>query len=421
MMKEKSKKQRQKSKISKELIEKIEQELARGDIPKVLILGTAPFIKSSEGVISNYLGDKLLSYGVPTILVARYGIDTGGFFKFGNLTVLPIEKEEDPEGITSTMIYYLRFGLDVIISLIPFWKNGELFNFPTIVVANIEGEEYPTEYLENLKKFKYIVAPSMFAEKELRKYGIDSTYIPYGVDTKSFIKYSKIESKKLFNIGENEFCIGIVGSNKSKEPKKGWDSSFETIKLFFEEHPEVREKTRILIHTRRKDKDGLDLEELARQFGINDRIIWQDQFLITIGLPTGTLARMYSAMDVLLNLSRYETSNLAVLEASSCGVPSIVTNFGIMKERVNFGKIGYLVPVKELVPNENGIKVAVPNVEEASKILWEAYTNSREREKLGEKARSFVQNYSWDIIVGQKWIPYLQKVYREERKKTSEG
>lgn len=415
MKKGKLKKQVQKkTEISEELVKRAQEELAKEKIPKVLIHGVAPFIKNSKGVICNYLGEKFLNLGIPTVLAAYSGVEPGGFFRFGNLTVLPVEKNEnDPYGLFSTIQHFIKFRLDVIVTFTPFWKITELAQFPTIVVASIDALDYPQQYIEELKRFKYIVAPTMFAEKELKKYGIESVYIPLGVNTKSFMEYPKIENRKLFNIGENDFCIGIVASNKSKEPKKGWDSSFEAISIFFKEHPEVREKTKILIHSQRKNKEGLDLEELAKQFGIDDRIIWQDQHLILLGLPEGTLARLYSTIDVLLNLSRYEDTNLAVLEAAACGTPSIVTDFGVMKERVNFGKCGYLVPVKSYIPNEIGARVAIPDVEEAAKVLWRAYSETKEREHLGKKAKEFVQNYSWEIITVQKWLPYLKKIGEE--------
>jgi glycosyltransferase involved in cell wall biosynthesis len=283
----------------------------------------------------------------------------------------------------------------------------------TWVLARLDSTQYPQEAIDALKKYKVVIAPTKFAEKELNKYGIKNEYIPIGVNPKIFQPSPKIESRKYFMVPKDNFCIGIVGDNKDKEPSNGFDSMFEAIQIFFKMCPEAQEKTTILIHSNRKDKDGIDLEKLTKGFGIDKNCIYQDSHLMLLGVPEGAMSRMYSSMDVLLHLSRRSGSGMTILEGGACGVPAIVTNFAVQKERVNDGKCGWLIPVVHLVPNEDGTQSAIPDVEKAALALVEAYKDKSKRESFGKKAKEYSLKYSWEVILEQKWLPFLIKKSEE--------
>lgn len=399
--------------VPPEVMKKVEEEIKKeGRLPKILIYSHAPFVRSSEGVICNYLSTKLLDHGVTVLVAAHYGLELGGMLKFGQITVLPVDRREDEHGFLSTIIHYLKFNMDYILYLHDFWEITPLKQFNVIPMAKIDSIEYPENMIAPLKECRYVIAPTEFAKQELEKYGIKAEYCPIGVSISSYRQVNKEECKQLFGIKKEEFVIGIVASNREKE-KKGWDSNFETIKKFFEKKEEAREKTRILIHSEKNNPQGENLEAMSKAFGIDQRIIWQDQHLLTLGVPEGTMNRVYGAMDVLLNLSRREGTCLPVLEAGMVGTPSIVTNFGVMKERVNNGKCGWLVPVKEFVSSPYGAKVPVADTEKASDILVKIYEDRDKIKVYGKKAREYAMRYSWDTIIGQYWFPFMQKLGKE--------
>jgi glycosyltransferase involved in cell wall biosynthesis len=411
------------NKTPEELKKEINEYLATQKVLKIMIYGEAPFIKDSTGILSNYLVQGFLNMGIPALVVANYGIETGGYIRFGNATVLPVDRpDDDKKGFATTLQHFFKFKMDVVLYLDKDFQNGKAIatKVPTWLLARLDSIDYPEEDLEALKKYKEVIAPTQFAEKELKKYGIPCTYIPIGVNIRNFQQYPKLESRKYFAVPNNHFCIGIVADNKDKEPSNGWDSMFEAISIFFKMNPEAKKKTTILIHSNRKDKDGIDLEKLTKGFGIDDNCIVQDPHLMILGVPEGALSKMYSSMDVLLHLSRRCGSGITILEAEACGVPAIVTDFGAQTERVNNGKCGWLVPVVHYVPNEYDTKSAIPDVNKAAQALSEAYKDKKKRSEFSKKSKIFASTLSWEVILEQKWLPFLEKKGEEFFAKTKD-
>jgi glycosyltransferase involved in cell wall biosynthesis len=329
------------------------------------------------------------------------------------MNVLPVKRpDDDKKGFGTALQHFHKFKLDVFFYLDKDFTMGQAIatKIPnTWVLARLDSIDYPVEAIEALKKYSVVIAPTIFAEKELKKYGISNVYIPIGVNPRIFQQQPKIESRKFFSVPKDHFCIGIVAENKDREPSNGWDLMFEAIEKFFKICPEAKEKTTVLIHTNRKDPDGIDLEKLSKGFGIDSNCVVQDPHLMMLGVPEGAMTRMYSSMDVLLHLSRRCGSGMPIMEAGACGVPSIVSDYAAQNERVNDGKCGWLIPIVHLVPNEDKTKSAICDPLKAAEALAEAFKNKKKRDDLGKKAKAFALNYSWEVVLEQKWLPFLEK------------
>jgi glycosyltransferase involved in cell wall biosynthesis len=408
------------SEPSKRTPEQMQKEIAEfiahQKVLKIGIYSDSPHIKTTTGVLANYLGQGFVMMGIPAVIIASYGVEPGGYLRFGQINVLPTcRTDTDKKGFETAMLHFMKFKLDILFYLDKDFKAGESLakRIPTWVLARLDSVDYPQDQIEALKKYKEIIAPTLFAEKELKKYGLASTYLPIGINTKILQQYPKIESRTYFAVPKDHFCIGMLGENKDTEPSNGWDSMFESIQLFFKLCPEAKKKTTILIHSDRKDKDGIDLEQLTKGFGIDDNCVVQDPHMLILGVPEAAMARMYSSMDVLLHLSRRSGSGLSILEAGACGVPSIVTNFGAQTERVNNGKCGWLIPVVHLIPNADGSKSSIPDVQKAAEALEEAWKNKKKRTEFSNKAKAYALNYSWEVLLEQKWLPFIEKKSEE--------
>lgn len=380
---------------------------------KLLIYSHAPFIRSSQGILSNYLSMGFVYYGFPTIICAHYGIEPGGFLRFNQIPVMPVEKTiKYPLGEETTRIHFSKFNINALLYCHDFWKAEKLSEKIENIhaYARIDSINYTEETLNILKKFKGVISPTKFAEKELNQYGIKNTYIPLGFNIRNYFPQKKIESREYFKIPTKDFCIGIVGKNEDTEPRKGWDSDFESIRLFFKENPGAKKITKIFIHTDPFNKDGINLQDEAKKRGIKENIIWQDPHVVMLGIPEPIMAKMYSSIDVLLNLSHREGSNLTVLEAGACGVPSIVTDFSVMRERVNYGKCGWLVKPLDYRFTRIFAKTAIPDPSKGADALTEAYTDRQKLRKLGKKASEYAKQNSWQVILEKYWVPYLEKL-----------
>jgi glycosyltransferase involved in cell wall biosynthesis len=97
------------------------------------------------------------------------------------------------------------------------------------------------------------------------------------------------------------------------------------------------------------------------------------------------MAKIYSAMDVLLNPAMGEGFGITVLEAQACGTPAIVTEFSAMKEVC---AAGWHVKWDPYWTGQNSW-MATPDVDDIVSALEECYgLPDRQRQQLSEAAGS---------------------------------
>ena len=76
-----------------------------------------------------------------------------------------------------------------------------------------------------------------------------------------------------------------------------------------------------------------------------------------------TLRNYYSAADVLVLPSFYESFGLVALEAMSCGLPVVASRVGGIPSFVDIGENGYLIPWRCPEPYVEKIEVLLSNLD----------------------------------------------------------
>jgi len=100
-----------------------------------------------------------------------------------------------------------------------------------------------------------------------------------------------------------------------------------------------------------------------------------------------TLPYYYSAADVVVMPSHYESFGMVALEAMACGTPVIASQVGGLAYLVQDGVTGYHVP-----DGDDEILC-----EKLSALLGDPSL----RRSLGRNAAEYAQNYAWDKIATQ--------------------
>lgn len=125
----------------------------------------------------------------------------------------------------------------------------------------------------------------------------------------------------------------------------------------------------------------------------------------------------YSLPLVTHNCSGGEGFGMPLIEAQSCGIPVITTDYAAGPELVGAG-----LTVKYddyVVLNTPGTRYALASVDAMGEALTKIY--NADKWKLARKARLFAERYSWDKITEQYWRPFLESCELDLRPKLVNG
>ena len=184
-----------------------------------------------------------------------------------------------------------------------------------------------------------------------RLYGANGTpleVIPPGVDTALFQPMNTADARRELDLPDKRTIL-YVGRI---EPLKGLDILLKAVALLND-----TANTHLLIvgGSLEKDAELQRLNTLAVNLGISDIVTF-------IGsVQQEQLPAYYSASDVFVLPSWYESFGLVALEAMSCGTPVVVSRVGGLKTFVENGKTGYLVPWRCPEPFAQSLETLLEN------------------------------------------------------------
>jgi len=129
-------------------------------------------------------------------------------------------------------------------------------------------------------------------------------------------------------IGPDTFVIGVNAANNDAIRKAPAE-----MLLAFAKFAAAHDDVLLSLHTGVHCDGGQDLECLAENLGVTDKIRVVDQYRYSAGLiQPAELADWYGAIDVLLAATYGEGFGLPIVEAKACGTPAITTRCSSMEE-----------------------------------------------------------------------------------------
>jgi glycosyltransferase involved in cell wall biosynthesis len=117
------------------------------------------------------------------------------------------------------------------------------------------------------------------------------------------------------------------------------------------------------------------------------------------------MAKAYSAMDVLTNVSTGEGFGIPIVEAQACGTPVIVGGWTSMRELCFSGR---MVDRKDAAPwyTSLGAYQFLPRFEAIAEQYFEEYEHPSSK----EKAREGALPYDADLVTETYWKEALDKI-----------
>ena len=128
-------------------------------------------------------------------------------------------------------------------------------------------------------------------------------------------------------------------------------------------------------------------QEMARLRQMADDLNLGDAVEFVGRVPQERLAWYYSAADVCVVPSYYESFGMAALESMACGTPVVASRVGGLPTIIQHGRTGYLKSWRCPEAFANSLEMII--------------ANRSLRDSLGEAARRRAESLGWDAVAGQ--------------------
>jgi D-inositol-3-phosphate glycosyltransferase len=215
------------------------------------------------------------------------------------------------------------------------------------------------------------------------------TIIPPGVDLQMFHPHEPEDAKLRIGVKPCDHMILFVGRI---EPLKGIDTLLRAMGLLAHECPLwTRDLCLAIIGG---DPDTTENEEMERLKAIRAELGITDLVTFLGARDQDRLHHYYSAAEMVIMPSRYESFGMVALEAMACGTPVIASEVGGLAHLVRDGRTGLHVPDGDPV----ALAQAIARLAEDHEL----------RERMGRTAHLYAQQYSWECIADRMVALYAQ-------------
>jgi glycosyltransferase involved in cell wall biosynthesis len=276
-----------------------------------------------------------------------------------------------------------------------------------------------------LKKIDVPVAMSQFGQKQVKDYhNLEVAHIPHGVDYKAFYPLEEADRLKLrTKWGLNDkFVIGVVARN---QPRKNLDRTIKTMKLVAEKIPNAI----IFLHLDPKDpaQPMFQIHELVKKHNLENRVIYSGMSAHS-GFPQSEMNNVYNLMDCFFLSTSGEGFGIPIIEAMSCQVPVLATDYTTTQELIKDNKAGLGIKLSGVEQLDlfkfdqkeydklslNGtmtgnweVERGLCNIEHAACQIKFLYDNPQIAKSMGEAGRNAVlTKYNFDLV-GKAWEKIL--------------
>jgi D-inositol-3-phosphate glycosyltransferase len=184
----------------------------------------------------------------------------------------------------------------------------------------------------------YVIAPTEREREELvRQYGTSperTGVVPCGVNTELFRPVDREVARQEagFGNGNNILFVGRI------DPLKGIESLLRAVPYL-----RNRQNTKLTLvgGGEGNQRETERLKALSRELGIEDLVTFVS------AVKQDRMPYYYSASDVCVIPSYYESFGLVALESLACGTPLVATDVGDMSNIIRQGETGYIVADNE--------------------------------------------------------------------------
>ncbi len=233
----------------------------------------------------------------------------------------------------------------------------------------------------NLKRADKILSTSYVMKHETKQYTDKEIEVtPFGVDIQRF---APVKKQSLFS--EKDIVIGTI---KTLEEKYGVKYLIQSFKVISDKYKDAPLKLLIVGSGSLEE----ELKNETRRLNIENKVVF------TGNVPFEKVPLYQNMLSISVSLSIFDSESfgVAIVEASACEKPVIVSDVGGLPEVVEDGVTGIVVPKQ--------------NVNKTVEALEKLIFDEKLQAQMGKAGRERVKKmYNWEENVQQ-----MIKIYREE-------
>jgi D-inositol-3-phosphate glycosyltransferase len=220
--------------------------------------------------------------------------------------------------------------------------------------------------------------------------------VPPGVDVSHFYPIPSDEAKTYIGLQPEDRMILFVGRI---EPLKGVDTLINAMCCL-----QLKEQGRPVhlaiiggdpnASTEQMTAEMARLQKMCRDLGLEQTVVFHGK------RGQDTLPYYYSAAEVLVMPSHYESFGMVALEAMACGTPVIASEVGGLAYLVRDGETGFTIPAEE------------PDTL-CEKLSW-LLNDEALHQKMSAQAAEYARAYAWEKIARQIMDVYNGMLEKQE-------
>ena len=327
----------------------------------------------------------------------------GHMTNWDGVPVYPMSPYEN-YGQDTVQYNYEHFGADLVITLTctwvlapPIWQGMRTIHITPVDCEGMSARDYQVIAGSG----GHPAAVCRWGETQMRARELDPLYLPHGVETDLYRPPEDWQAtRKRLGI-DDMFVVGINAGNHDKT-RKCWSEAIGGFAAFHAKHP----KSLLAIHANAMLPNGLKLDALVREWGVDDVAIFSPPGRLNAGAYTDAdMAQWYGTLDVLMNIGN-EGFGVPTVEAQACGTPVIVGNYSASQELCG---AGWLVKGQKYWNDHHEKFWYMPFIASVAGQLEKAYKRRGDM-TLRRQAREWSLRWDADRMFADHWTPVLKEL-----------
>lgn len=291
--------------------------------------------------------------------------------------------------------------------------DGQLFDgIGLAMYLTFNFDPPPPDLLRFLRERRpRLAVPSKWAHACLQSHGVESTFIPHGIDMRIFNPGSgedRLQARHDMGVDSDAFVVGVVAVNNEWESNR---KSLPEALAAFAEFRRRHDDAVLFLHTEVTGRDhrGIDLRPILESLAVPpSAVVATRPDRYALGVPQNEMPSLFRGLDVLLAPSAGEGFGIPVVESQACGVPVIVSDFSAQPELVGSGwTVG---GQRRWAPFANSW-LFTPDIEEVVDCLGRAHSGPR---PPFSPAVEFAQAFDHDRLIDERWAPFIDSWLKDD-------